>query len=225
MGINNFFNENKGVIAVVDFVVAVVALIFSYNTYNENTSLQEKIGRLNTYNMDLNYTIEYPNLGDEGYIWIDENNFLNISDKFYINPVPQLGGIKEFHVLQYEDGNIESLVSVNSITEEDINTADAPTYFYSLGGMLNDKIYINENINLFYLKLFFVIEDYNCNFYTNLVILEFERDTKKIDIRIYDEMDLLYLDNTYIKNLPNFDDKMMYEYLEFRNNLKQLLKN
>lgn len=202
-------------------ILSVVAIVISIYTYIESRDLQVKYDRINTYNTDLSYQITISDeMGREGVAIVDGQ--IQVKKKVDVKISPKLGGIQKIYMIYYENGNIVALLPIEIFTKEVVATLDAQDGSYDLTEYNLDIL--GEDENSYYSSVFFLIEDYNHNFFTNMIIYKIDKeDISKIVARIYNEVDLLHAYNEGILNLPDFDRAQIKEYLSLKVKLDEIL--
>lgn len=211
-------NEHNTYVAIFSLIISIFSIIWNY-------SLQEKNTRFNTYNMDLCYSIEFAeDIKEENLFFYDETEeAIVISGIKYVNIIPKCGGINSVSIIfnhEKEDfvfssfGNtLPNLVNVSEAQDAPCSFEDFLLYLYA------------EDDYKYYSSAFLVIEDYNHNYYSNMIVFEINKnDFTDIEERIYSEGDLLYTYNKYEGYLDFFDYEQMKIYLNLKNKLDKILK-
>ena len=207
---------------IIPIIISGIALIVSIVTNIQSSALKEKYDRLSTYNMDLNYQLEFSNIIDENNISFN-NGIIDIEAEDHIIISPKVGGIQKVYLIYYYEGEFFAVLPLDLFTNYLVDELDAHDGLYELGGYSLDVI--DENKNKYYSRLFIVVEDYKHNFYSNMIIYEIDKaNISKMNIRVYSEIDLLYTYNKgSILQIPDFDRKQLKEYLSFRDKLDKML--
>ena len=207
---------------IITIIISGIALVVSIFTNIQNRALKERYDRLSTYNMDLNYQLDFSNELDENIVSFN-NGLIEIDAEDHIVIDPKVGGIQKVYMIHYNEGEVIAVFQLDLFTNYLVNEIDAQNGYYEVGEYCLDII--DENENKYYSKLFIVVEDFKHNFYSNMIIYEIDKaDISKMDIRVYNEVDLLYTYNqSPFTVLPEFDSKQLKEYLSFKDKLDKIL--
>lgn len=195
--------------------IAVLSFIFSVIAHGETIDLEEKYNTLNTYMMSLNYQV---------HVSQEEGNFKFADIEInggQIDIVPKTGGIEKVYAIHYYEGNVKGILPVD-LYADNIKDKDADTYFYRLTDYTIDQIAYTED--RWYGTLYLVVKDYQNNYYTNMLVFDVDRDdASDYEVRVYEEMDLLYTYNNDSNPLPEFDAQQMTEYQRLRDYIREIV--
>lgn len=152
----------------------------------------------------------------------DEEIMLVVSDPNYIRIIPKVGGVhriaimlnqrKEDFVAHTLDGTNLNLVEFAEAQNTSFSTENFPLNLYA------------KDEDKYYSSAFLLLEDYNHNFYSNMIIFEISKnDLSDIEEYVYDEVDLLYAYNKKDDYLDWFTNEQMKRYLKLKNRLDEIL--
>ena len=206
--------------------VAILALIVSFFSLIWNYSLQEKNTRYSTYNMDLCYKIEFSeDIKEENVSFYDEQEkALVVSNIGYINVIPKVGGIHKITIFINQRKEDFVFFSTDDVISDVVDIYEAQNASYAISNFILN-IYAEDD-DYYYSSIYLLIEDYNHNFYTNMITFKIDKDNfANIEPRVYDEIDLLYTYNKDEDYLDWFDNEQMKRYLILKNKLDKITKN
>ena len=190
-----------------------MALLFSVYSHFENIRLQEKYNALSTYGMDLNYQVEISD--QEGSILLGDTKI----ESGKIEIVPKTGGIEKVYAVHYYQDNVKAILPVELYSEEVIKR-DASDSYWALSEYNIDII--AQSADKCYGTLYLVIKDYQNDYYTNMLVYEFNKnDFSDYTVEKYSDIDLLHIYNEDINVLPEFDSSQLKEYQSLKEKLEK----
>lgn len=219
----NKININKmldKIVSIISIIISIISLFVS-TAFSINTKrMDEKYNKLNTYNSTLNYTIEISNEINEGQIKFGDIQV----NTGCIDIIPKIGGIERVYLVQHYDDNLQIMNCMELYDKGMESNYNAENGQYHIDEYFLDHV-LNEEDSYFG-TLFLLIKDYQNNYYTNMIIYEFDKENvDNIKTRVYDEVDLLYLFNDNINSniLPNYDVQQFNEYGNFKDKLDHIV--
>lgn len=199
---------------IITIAISICALIFSIYSHFENIRLQEKYNALSTYGMSLNYQINFSD--KEGDILLDDTHI----EGGQIEIAPITGGIEKVYAIHYYKNNVKAILSIDPYLKE-ITKRDASDFSWALSEYSIDII--AQSATSCYGTLYLIIKDYQNNYYTNMLVYEFNKNNfSDYKIRKYSDIDLLHIYNNDIQVLPDFDASQMKEYQSLKEKLDEI---
>ncbi len=201
--------------------ISLISLIVSIFIFFWTYSIQEKTFKFNTYNMDLSYKINISDKIDKENISVSQNT-IYITEKEYIKITLKTGGISKFGLAfpqpYYEnDFDIDIINAVGSDKAIFREAQDFCCILENFSLPISDK-----DDDKYYSSIIFIFEDYKHNFYSNLIVFEFDKkNLTNIDTRVYDKFHLLLTSND-IQSIPAFDFEQLKRYSNFRKKMNEL---
>ncbi|WP_285823982.1 hypothetical protein [Schaedlerella arabinosiphila] len=191
--------------------VSILSPIVSIFTFCWTYSIEEKTFKSDTYSLDLSYQVNISDKIDKKNILVFQK-YIRISAKDYIKVFAKTGGISKFGIVvpqpYYENDFDIKIINTVGLYEESFQEAQ-----YVSCSIADLVLLIGyEDDDNYYSSLILIIEDYKHNFFSNLIVFEFDKkDLTNINTRIYDKIHL-FLTLNDIQSIPDFDLKQLKRY-------------
>jgi hypothetical protein len=223
--IKNGLDQTKNIkwIEIINLILAVLAIIISIFIHIENMGLQKQYYRINTYSMNLNYKIKLLNPTKEGDVFLEDKK-IKINTPSHIGILPKVGGIQKLHIVHYHNDNLIEEFPIDMADEGAASIYDAQKGSYNFGEYTIDIL--DEDENNYYSTLYLIIEDYNHNIFTNMLVYEISKENmSNIEIRVYDKFNIVFAYNTEdnYTNLSDFDISQIKEYQTLQDRIDKIL--
>lgn len=185
--------------------------------HNETIKLEERYSRLSTYGTKLAYKIEISDKENDGLIYFDGQE-INTGN---IEVIPKIGGIEKVYAIHYYQNNVKAIQQVELYREGLVEDLDAQNGCYHLSNYTIDMIGKKSEVS--YGTLYLVVEDYQHNYFLNMIVYEINKKDGKLKTRVYSDIDLLHLQNEDICVLPEFDIEQLKEFENLKDKLDEML--
>ncbi len=218
MGKNNNVKQDN-TLEVISLIISIVSVLIAFGIGVQSWKLQKEYERLNSYSSSLDYTVEISRIKDEGKINFDGKEI----NTGRIDVTPKIGGISKVYGLHYYKNNIKAILPIELYRDGLEKTHNAHDLMYGLDYYTLDCL--AEDDESLFSTLFLVVEDYQHNYYTNMIVYEIDKENlSKIEIRVYTEIDLLYCYNEDMQVLPEYDSSQLLEYKSLLEKLSAVLQ-
>ncbi len=138
--------------------------------------------------------------------------------------MPKVGGIQKLHIVHYHNDNLIEEFPIDMADEGAASIYDAQKGSYNFGEYTIDIL--DEDENNYYSTLYLIIEDYNHNIFTNMLVYEISKENmSNIEIRVYDKFNIVFAYNTEdnYTNLSDFDISQIKEYQTLQDRIDKIL--
>ena len=219
--LKKFIKENT--LDSISILLSFIAIIVSIATFGKSASLQEKSTRYNTYNMDLNYHLKFFDELAEDEIFVDnDNDLITIVNDRFLEIVPLVGGVQKLYVVFGSQEDVTDMTLYDMYNDDILDYYEAQNGSYTLQGLILDIM--DEDDEYYYSSVFLVLEDYKHNIFSNMITFKIHKDDLNVQIRIFEEIDLLYAYNREIDaGFSMFDVMQIKEYLNLKKKFDEII--
>lgn len=195
---------------IVSILLSVIAMIISVYEHFEIIRYE----RMDTYETPLAYNIEISDKKNDGKIEF-MGNTIN-TGSIYINI--RTGGILNYNIIYCVNEKIDTMFS-DSFTEKPELKYDSSELDFVIGEYTLEKEV--EDDTYYYSSIFIVLEDYQHNYYTNMILYRLNKDDiQQIDTMVISEIDIIkYYDKGYTEN-EFFNNDKLKDFIYLRDILK-----
>lgn len=218
-------------ITIIPLIIGILSVVYVGLTYHYTLLWNKQIYNYESYQKPLNCSVNWEETKTESqisgakYTLTNVENFKLPNQRASIDPI--MGGIKSVSALFYQQGECLAIVKLDM--SDRIGHKDIPA---SEVGYLCDVITLYPQLfvekgdsGTYYTSLFLIIEGYNKDRQIIPTVFEFAADkhgalTGKTEVRQYDDIDILFIDNKENAQIPDFDRSVLADYVSIKEHLQ-----